>query len=411
MTGIAAAYMDIESLRKDFPLLSGEEGTKPPVYLDSACQTLRPKCVMDAMDEYYRSIPACAGRSAHRMATEVSIRCDDVRAEACDFFGAEGPSEIAFLKNATEGLNTVIFGCGLSKGDEVVTSDYEHNSVHIPLIRAASALGIRRRIVPSLPDGTLDLVAFGEALSSRTRLVAVCLTSNVTGYTLPAQEIVDMAHRRGAKVLFDAAQTAPSRRIDVSSLGVDFLVASAHKMLGPSGVGIMYAQSDSAKSLAPLSYGGHGVTGATLDSFELLPPPERFEAGLQNYSGIIGTGAAIRYLRRMGLDAVTEHEAMLNRRLTRALRTVEGVEILAPADPNLRGGILSFNVRGMVPHDVAMILDNSRDIMVRAGMHCCHSLFESRGIDGAVRASMYVYNTPREIDELAHAVEDIAGKF
>lgn len=403
--------MDVEALRKDFPILSAEGGTNPPIYLDSACQTLRPKCVIDAMSEYYRDMPACAGRSAHRLATEVSIRCDDVRTEACEFFGAAEASEIAFVKNSTEGLNTVISGSGLSKDDEVVTTDFEHNSVHVPLVRAANTLGVRRRIVPSLPDGTFDLEAFDETLSGRTKLVAMCLTSNVTGYTLPAREIVEMAHSRGAKVLFDAAQTAPSRPVDVGSLGVDYLVASAHKMLGPSGVGMLYAEAESAESLTPLCYGGHGVTGATLDSFELLPPPERFEAGLQNYSGIIGTGAALRYLRRIGLDEVSEHEVMLNKRLTKALRSVEGVALLEPSDPNLRGGIASFNIKSMVPHDVAMILDNSRNIMVRAGRHCCHSLFESRGIEGAVRASMYLYNTVDEVDELARALEDMSTSF
>lgn len=403
--------MNAQALRRDFPILSEDAGARPPIYLDSACQTLRPKCVIDAMNEYYRDFPACAGRSAHRLATEVSIRCDDVRTEACEFFGAAELAEIAFMKNSTEGLNTVISGSGLSKGDEVVTTDFEHNSVHVPLVRAASALGVRRRVVRSLPDGTFDLEAFDEALSGRTKLVAMCLTSNVTGHTLPAREIVEMAHARGAKVLFDAAQTAPSRSIDVRSLGVDYLTASAHKMMGPSGVGILYAEAESGRNLPPLCFGGHGITGATLDSYELLPPPERFEAGLQNYSGIIGTGAALRYLRRIGLDCVSEHEAMLNKRLTKALRSVEGVSILEPLDPNLRGGILSFNVKSMVPHDVAMILDNSRDIMVRAGMHCCHSLFESRGIDGAVRASMYLYNTADEVDELARALADISARF
>jgi cysteine desulfurase/selenocysteine lyase len=403
--------MDAAAIRRDFPLLSVEGGRKPPIYLDSACQTLRPRCVIDAMREYYESFPACAGRSSHRLATEVSLRCDDVRAEAASFLGAAEPAEVAFLKNATEGLNTVIFGSGLSRGDEVVTTDYEHNSVHVPLLRAAEAFGIRRKMINSSPDGTFDLEAFENALSRKTRLVAMCLTSNVTGYTLPAREVVEIAHSCGAKVLFDAAQSAPSMRLDVGSIGVDYLVASAHKMLGPSGVGIMYAEGESSVGLEPLSYGGHGVTDATLDSFELLPPPERFEAGLQNYSGIIGTGAAIRYLNRIGLDAVAEHEAVLNRRMTRALRGIDGVQLLSPLDPNLRGGILSFNIKETVPHDVAMILDNSRDIMVRAGMHCCHSLFGSRSLDGAVRASLYIYNTADEVDEFAQAVEDIARRF
>lgn len=410
-TAIVGADMDPDTLRRDFPLLSPDADAEPPIYLDSACQTLRPRCVIDAMNEYYKSIPACASRSAHRMATEVSLRCDEVREQVRDFFGAQDSSEIAFLKNATEGLNTVIFGSGLARGDEVVTTDYEHNSVHIPLIRAADAIGIRRRMVRSSPDGTFDLEAYGEALSPRTKLVVMCQTSNVTGHTLPAREVVEMAHSLGARVVLDAAQTAPSRRIDVTSLDVDFLVASAHKMLGPSGVGMMYAKREASSALSPLIFGGHGVTGATLDSFELLPPPERFEAGLQNYSGVLGTGAAVRYLERIGLDEVAEHEAALNRRLTRSLRDVDGVSILKPSDPNARGGLLSFNVGQMIPHDVAMILDNSRNIMVRAGMHCCHSLFCSRGIDGAVRASMYVYNTSAEVDELSRAVEDIAAKF
>jgi cysteine desulfurase/selenocysteine lyase len=403
--------MDAEKLRGDFPLLAEREGVRPPVYFDSACQTLRPKSVLEAMAEYYETFPACAGRSAHRLATEVSVRCDDVRARAADFFGAGEPSEIAFLKNATEGLNTVIFGSGLDRGDEVITTDYEHNSVHVPLLRLAEERGVGRRIAPSLPDGTFDLEAFEEMMSSKVKLVAMCLTSNVTGYTLPTREVVDIAHANGAKVLFDAAQTAPSKRLQFEDLGVDYAVMSAHKMLGPSGVGIMFASSGSASDLRPLCYGGHGVTGTTLDSYELLPPPERFEAGLQNYSGIIGVGAALEYLGRVGLDDIREHEITLNKRMTRRLMDLPRVEILEPLDPNLRGGILAFNVGDISHHDVAIILDHSRDIMLRSGMLCCHSLFQSRHMDGCVRASVYLYNSVAEADAFSQAVEDIATKL
>lgn len=403
--------MDVDKIRRDFPVLSKEVGGRLPIYFDSACQTLRPRQVIEAMAEYYESFPSCAGRSVHKFATEVSLRCDTVRARAADFFGAESPSEIAFMKNTTEGLNTVIFGSRLKKGDEIVTTDYEHNSVHVPVLQLAKETGVRHKIVNSSTDGTLDLESFEKAMSKRVRLVAVCMTSNVTGYTLPAREIVEIAHSYGAKVLFDAAQTAPSRKIDVRQLGVDYLAASAHKMCGPSGVGILYYRGELAEMIDPLMYGGHGVTDTNYASFRLLPAPERFETGLQNYSGIMGTGAALDYLSAIGMDEIRDHEISLNKRLTRALRDFPGVVILRPEDPNLRGGIFSFNIDGLSAHDVAMILDNSRNIMMRSGMHCCHTYFHTRGIDGCARASMYIYNTASEVDLLVEAVKELAQKF
>ena len=403
--------MDVERVRRDFPVLARELDGRPMVYLDSACQTLRPRQVLEAVSEYYESFPACAGRSVHKLATEVSLRCDDVRAKAASFLGAEDPSEVAFMKNTTEGLNTVIMGLPWSSGDEVVTTDYEHNSVHVPVLRARDQFHLRHRIVRSAGDMTFDLASFEEAMSKKVRLVAVCLTSNVTGHTLPAKDVVDIAHSYGAKVLFDAAQAAPSMPVDVRRLGVDFLAASAHKMLGPSGVGLFYASSGSVGDIPPIMCGGHGVVDTTHESYSLLPPPERFETGLQNYSGIIGTGAALDYLSSVGMEEVRAHEAMLNSRITRALRGVDGVDVVGPSDPNLRGGIYSFNVRGLSPHDVAMILDNSRNIMMRSGMHCCHPLFHSLGLAGCARASVYMYNTAREADMFSESVRGLAEGF
>jgi cysteine desulfurase/selenocysteine lyase len=402
--------MDAGRVRKDFPLLCRDDG-RPPVYLDNACQTLRPRQVMEAMAEYYESFPACGGRSVHRLATEVSIRCDDVRAKAAAFFGADDASEIAFLKNTTEGLNTVIMGLPWKKGDEVLTTDYEHNSVHVPVLRAREAHSLRHTVVRSSDDLTFDLSAFEEAMSRKVKLVAMCLTSNVTGCTLPAKDVVDIAHSYGAKVLFDAAQAAPGMRIDVARLGVDFMAASSHKMLGPSGVGMFYARSESVGDLPPLMVGGHGVADTTLDSYSLLPPPERFETGLQNYSGIIGAGAAIDYLSSLGMDEVRAHEVAINSRMTRGLRGLDGLEVVGPHDPNLRSGILSFNLRGLSPHDVAIILDSSRGIMVRSGMHCCHPMFHALGLQGCARASAYVYNTAEEADYLVESVEGLARGF
>jgi len=403
--------MDLARIRKDFPVLAKDIGGEKPIYFDSACQTLRPKQVVDAMNEYYDSFPACAGRSVHKMGTEVSLRCDQVRTKAAEFLGAESSTEIAFLKNTTEGLNTVVFGSGLKKGDEVVTTDYEHNSLQVSVLQAASKNGVKHRIVKSSADGTFDLDLFEEGMSRKVKLVAMCLTSNVTGYTLPAKEVVEIAHSHGAKVLFDAAQTAPSQKIDVGALGVDYLVCSAHKMCGPSGVGLFFVRQGLSESLQPLMYGGHGISDVDERSFKLLPGPERFETGLQNYSGILGTGAALDYLTALGMDEIREHEISLNKRMTRALIDVPEVTVLAPSDPNLRGGIFSFNVRNMMSHDVAMILDNSKNIMMRSGMLCCHSFFKSHSIEGCARASVYLYNTREEVDVFTNTVKDLAEKF
>ena len=403
--------MDVKRIRDDFPVLGRKIGDKLPIYFDSACQTLRPKQVTEAVSEYYESFPSCAGRSVHKLATEVSLRCDAVRSRLADFFDAESPTEMAFMKNTTEGLNTVIFGMGLKKGDEILTTDYEHNSVHVPVVQLTKTVGVKHRMVESAADGTFDLERFEKAMNKKVRLVAMCLTSNVSGYTLPAREVVEITHSYGAKVLFDAAQAAPSRKISVRQLGVDFLAASAHKMCGPSGVGLFYARAEISDRLTPLMFGGHGVTDTNHASFKLLPAPERFETGLQNYSGIVGTGAALDYLSAIGLDAIREHEISLNKRMTRALADVRGISLIKPKDPDLRGGIFSFNIEGLSAHDIAMILDNSKNIMMRSGMHCCHTYFHSRGIDGCARASVYIYNRHEEVDMFTEAVSELAAKF
>ncbi len=403
--------MDVSRIRRDFTVLNKEIGGKLPIYFDSACQTLRPRQVTEAVMEYYESFPACAGRSVHRLATEVSLRCDAVRTRAAQYFNAEDPAEIAFTKNATEGLNTVIFGSGLGKGDEIVTTDYEHNSVHVPVLELVRTAGVRHRYVRSTGDGAFDLEAFEGAMSKKVKLVAMSLTSNVTGCTLPAREVIDIAHSFGAKVLLDAAQAAPSRKIDVRALGVDYLAASAHKMCGPSGVGLLYVRSGLGESISPRIYGGHGVTDTDMDSFKLLPPPERFETGLQNYSGIVGTGAALDYVSSIGLDEILDHEVSLNRRISHALAGNPAVTVVGPSDPNLRAGLFSFNIKGLSAHDVAMILDNSKNVMMRSGMHCCHAFFHMRKLDGCARASVYIYNTKDEVDVFTEAVKDLAGKF
>lgn len=401
--------MDVSRIRKDFPVLQKRIEGKPIVYLDSACQSLRPHQVMESMMRYYEEFPACAGRSIHKLATSVSIEVDEARERLSRYVNAGRPEEIAFLGNCTEALNTVIFGMNLKRGDIVLATDREHNSIHIPLLKLKEIVGIGYHWVRSREDETFDIEAYSKLVSKyRPKLVAMCHTSNVNGTTIPAREICEIAHDYGASVLLDGAQYAPYGRFDIRKIDADFYAFSSHKMCGPSGVGILAGKYERLAALSPRTYGGHGVTMATRKKAEILPPPERFEAGLQNYSGIIGAGAAAEYLIRIGREQIEEHVRMLNKEATKRLADNDSVTILPPVDARLRGGILSFNIKDRSPHDVAIILDDTENIMIRSGMHCNHSWFEDRGIEGSARASFYIYNTREEARKLAEAVNSIS---
>lgn len=401
--------MDVDKIRNDFPLYSSDE--RDIIYMDNACQTLRPRQVIDAMQEYYECYPACGGRSVHRLATRVSIMIDEVREKVAAFIGCDDPSCIIFTKNSTEALNMVAKGRLLKRGDAVLTTDMEHNSNHVPWLQMEKWEGIRRRFVPTPPSGLFDMERFRKELKGDVKMVSMAHTNNVTGTTIPAEEIIEEAHEKGALVLLDGAQSTPHRRIDVKRLDVDVLTFSAHKMLGPSGIGILYAKREVLEKMEPLIVGGGGVGLARYDQVELLPPPEKFESGLLNYSGIAGTGAAIDYLERVGMDEVEEHEGKLNRIITEGLRDLPGISILPPFDPMLRSSIFSFNLRGMTSHDIAMIIDEMAKVLIRSGMHCMHPYFLSRGIDGCARASFYLYNSEAEAIRFVQAVKDLAEAF
>jgi len=401
--------MDVSHIREDFPIYQAAE--RDMVYLDNACQTFRPRQVIQAMSRYYELYPACGGRSVHRLATQVSVEVDDARERVAGFFGASRPDEIVFTKNCTEALNLVAKGLAWRKDDVVVTTDMEHNSNHVPWLQLRSSRGLRRRFVITPSSGLFDMEAFKKAMTREVRMVSLVHVNNITGTTLPAREIAEVAHDHGALVMFDGAQSAPHQKVDVQRIGADFYTASMHKMLGPSGMGVLYGRLELLKQLEPLITGGGGVSLTTPERADLLPPPERFEAGLQNYAGIIGTGAAVNYLMGLGMEAVKEHDAILNRRATSKVRDIGGVSLLAPFDAEERGSILSFNIKGMSSHDVAMILDEVAKVMVRSGMHCVHPYFVARKLDGCVRASFYIYNSEEDVDRFAEAVQEVASKF
>jgi len=401
--------MDARRVREDFPLYSSEE--KDTIYLDSACQTLRPRHVIEAMDEYYYQYPACGGRSVHRLATQVSIKIDDAREKIAKFLGASRPEEIIFTKNCTEALNLVAKGLPLKRNDVVITTDIEHNSNHVPWIQVQKEKGIGRRFVVTPKSGLFDLEEFKRKISSDVKVVSIVHINNVTGTTSPIEEIAEIAHDKGAIVVVDGAQAAPHQEINLEILGADFYAISMHKMLGPSGMGVLYGKMELLKDLEPLVSGGGGVRLTDFDHAELLSPPDRFEAGLANYAGIIGSGAAVDYLTNIGMDEVREHDLALNERATSIMKDIEGLSIIHPLEARHRSSILPFNIKGMSSHDVAMIVDEIGKIMIRSGMHCVHPFFTSRKIDGCARASFYIYNTLEECDRFAEVVGEVASKF
>lgn len=401
--------MDTDRIRRDFPIYSSRRGDL--VYFDNACQTFRPRKVIEASNDYYFDFPACGGRSIHRLATQVSMRIDEAREKIARFIGCPNPNEIVFTKNCTEAMNLVAKGTKHRKGDVVLTSDMEHNSNHVPWIQLTRSMGIKRRFVTTPSNGVFDIELLKDAMTKEVKFVSLVHTNNITGTTIPAKEVVEIAHDNGAMIMLDGAQAAPHMKIDMNDLDIDFYAFSMHKMLGPSGVGVLFAKEELAKNMDPLISGGGGVSLTEYDKVTYLPMPERFESGLLNYSGVIGSAAAIDYLSAIGMDSIREHEMNLNYYLTKELKEIDLVNILEPVDPGKRGSIFSFNIKGLGSHDVAMILDEVDKIMIRSGMHCTHPFFISRGIDGCARASFYIYNTIPECERFVKAVKVIVDTF
>ena len=399
--------MDFSKFRNDFPTMRTDKG----VYLDSACQTLRPDSVIEAVVEYYEKYPVCGGRHVHHLANEVSVRVDETREALCRFFNGSSPGSFVFTKNTTEAINTVAFGLGLRRGDAVVTTDSEHNSNYVPWLTLRDSAGIEMRMSHPGPDGLFDIESFKEAMDGNVRLVSMCQCSNVTGCTVPIKAVAEIAHDHGAKVLVDGSQAAPHMKVDMEDLDVDFYAMSIHKMLGPTGMGVLYGKEECLEGLRALQYGGGTVGLVTYDSVDFAPVPDRFEAGLQNYAGIFGTKAAVEYLEKVGMENIARNDADLMRYMFSRIEDVKGLSVVGPEDPDKRCAVLSFNIDGLGSHDVAMMLDSVDGIMVRSGMHCAHPFFVSRKVEGSVRASVYLYNNRSDIDRFATALGKIAETF
>lgn len=402
---------DVNALRGDFPALEQRFGGRPPIYFDNACTTLRPRQVIDAIGDYYRRYPSCHGRTMHRFGRMTTDAYAASRKRLARFIGAKRRHRLIFVRNVTEAINIVARGLRLEAGQAVLTGAAEHNSNLLPWQRLLREVAIQRRIVPLADDLTFDLAAYEAALDEDVRLVSLGHTSNLTGCTIPAKEVIEAAHGVGALVFLDGAQSAPHAPINVEDLGVDFYAFSCHKMLGPSGFGVLCATAEALRQVEPLITGGETVTDTTYDDADYAGPPDRYEAGLQNYAGAVGAAAACDYLQNVGLKAIHRHEVDLNRHLTEALGRLDGVHLLGPADPALRGGIVNFCVDGFDPQHLAMLLDQTSNIMLRAGAHCVHSWYHASGTPHSVRASFYLYNTHDEVDVLIGDLERLIRHY
>jgi cysteine desulfurase/selenocysteine lyase len=295
----------------------------------------------------------------------------------------------------------------------VLTTDREHNSNLIPWLILKKKIGIGHEIVFSDEDGQFNIGEFERKVADigdKLKMVSVVHTSNLDGYTLPLKEIIDISHNAGALVLVDGAQSIPHRKVDVRKLDIDFLAFSGHKMLGPSGIGVLYGKYELLEKLGTFITGGDTVQNSTYDSCVLLDPPEKFEAGLQNYASAIGLAAAADYLEKIGVENVAKHEHELNKMITDGISDIKGLKIIGPADPAMRSGIISFTIEGLSPHDIAIMLDDTANIMIRSGAHCVHSWFNNKLMkNGAARASLYMYNTKQEAELFIEKLKEIAS--
>lgn len=388
-----------DKLRADFPLL------QEVIYLDNAATSLTPEPVLKAMLGYYREYRANVGRSVHRLAQIATQRYKEAHRKVAAFIGAH-EGEVIFTKNTTEAINMVAYGLPFEKGDEVVTTLLEHHSNFLPWLRLREK-GVLMRLIKPDKEGKFELADFERAIGPRTKLVAVSRVSNVLGTISPIEAIGALCREKGApKLLVDGAQSVPHLPTAVEELGCDFLAFSGHKMLGPTGTGVLWAKNP--EDLNPVFLGGGIIETVTEEEYHLTGGYERFEAGTPHIAGGIGLGRAVEYLTEVGMARIQEHEARLTRRLLNGLQELDRVQVHGPQDAKGRLGVISFTISGLHPHEVAVMLDEAADIMVRSGHHCCMPLMHYLGLkEGTVRASLYLYNTAEEIDRFLETVEKI----
>jgi cysteine desulfurase/selenocysteine lyase len=403
---------DVSRVRADFPILKRQVHGRELVYLDSAASSQKPASVIDAMDTYYRTTHANVHRGVHTLSEEATAQYEGARAKVAQFIGACCPKEVIWTRNATEAINLVAYSWGrsnLRQGDHVLLTEMEHHANLVPWQILAAEKNLTLDFVPLAGDGTLRLESLNKLLTARTKLFAFTAASNVLGTINPVKEMTQAAHAVGARVLLDGAQSVPHFAVDVQQLDIDFMAFSAHKMLGPTGIGVLWGRREILNAMPPFLGGGDMIREVHLRSFKPNELPWKFEAGTPSIAEAVGFGAAVAYLEALGMDAVHEYEQGITAYAMARMSEIEGLRILGPSS-DLRGGLVAFTLGDIHPHDIAGALD-TMGIAVRAGHHCAMPLHERLGIPASARASFYVYTTKAEIDALVAGLEQVVKYF
>jgi cysteine desulfurase / selenocysteine lyase len=413
MNQTTVLQLDVERIRADFPILSREVRPGVPlVYLDSTATSQKPQAVINAMDEFYRHSNANIHRGIHVLAEESTALYEAARQRVAEFIGAPSARQVIFTRNTTESINLVAYTWGranLKPGDVVILTEMEHHSNLVPWHILAQERGIRLEFIPVGPDGLLDLEEYQRLLTLGARLVSFTHMSNVLGTITPAAEIIRMAHQAGAVALVDGAQSVPHFPVNVQELDVDFLAFSAHKMCGPTGIGVLYGRKELLEAMPPFMGGGDMIRRVYLRSFAPNEIPHKFEAGTPAIAEAVGLGVAVDYMKSIGLDRIAAHEHALVAYALDRLAEVPGLEIFGPTAEH-KGGVVSFTMKGIHPHDISQILD-SNGIAIRAGHHCAMPLHEKYHIPATARASFYLYTTKEEVDKLAESLYKVIDVF
>ena len=405
--------LDAHALRADFPILAQEINGKPLAYLDSAVTAQKPRQMLEAMTSFYETSYANVHRGVYALAERATEAFEGAREKVARFVNAPSSREIVFTRNATEALNLVAYAWGFSNlgpGDVVVVTELEHHSNFVPWQYVAKKRGAEFRMIPLTESGELDLGALdGLAREGQVKVVATNLVSNALGTINPVERLAAWAHEQGAIMVADAAQAAPHRKIDVQALGCDFLAFSAHKLCGPSGVGALWGRRELLEAMEPFNLGGHMIRKVQFEETTWGDLPHKFEAGTAPIAEAVGFGAAIDYVSAAGVEAIEQHEHELLAYALEKIGDVPGIQLYGPS-ADRRAGIVSFNMEGVHPHDVAQVLD-WEGVAIRAGHHCCQPLMQRLGVAATNRASFYLYTVPEEIDRLAEGLLRVRKVF
>ena len=403
--------MDINLIKSEFPIFSNKIKGKPLVYLDSSNSSQKPKSVLDSLDHFYKNEFSNIGRSIHSLAVNATNKFDETRNSVKNFINANNKDEIIFTKNATESINLVASTFGqknIKKGDEIIITELEHHSNYVPWHYLRETKGAIIKFAPINDEGDVIISKLKELITSKTKIIAVTHLSNVTGTIVPIKEIVEIARKKNIPVLVDGCQSAPHIKIDVKDLDCDFYAISAHKVYGPTGVGILYAKKKWLEKLPPYIGGGGMINEVNKDKITYAPIPEKYEAGTMPTAEVIAFNESIKFMESIGIQNIIDHEKELTNYALEKLKKINSLKVIG--NPINKAGVISFIIKGIHPHDISTIVDDE-GVAIRAGHHCCQILHNRLNLSATARASIGVYNTKEDIDILYNALEKCRKVF